>query len=345
MHDAVTLADLAGVAPGRILGDASVAVSDLTHDSRTAGPGVLFVAVRGFTADGHAFVDAAAAAGSPAVCVEDADATGGLPALVVEDTRGALGPLADLIHGHPSRHLRLVGVTGTNGKTTVTHLIESIAEAAGLTHAIVGTIGARIGGDPVAVARTTPEAADFQRLLARMVASSVDVAAVEVSSHALTLGRVAATHFTVGAFTNLSRDHLDFHGDMDAYLKAKASLFEQAASAVVWVDDPAGAVIAGALDIPVTRVGLSDGTDVTASAVEIGFGGSRFVARGRSGSAAITLPLAGRFNVANALVAAACAEALGVSWEAIADGIAAVPPIPGRFEIVPTGGDFTVVVD
>ena len=345
MGEGATLATLATVASGRVVGDSSVSVTDVTHDSRSAGPGVLFVAVRGFTVDGHRFLDAAAAAGSPAVCVEDESARGDLPAIVVEDTRRALGPIASLVHGEPSGRLRLVGVTGTNGKTTVTHIVESIAAAAGLTHAIVGTVGARIGGEAVPVARTTPEASDFQRLLARMVDAGIDVAAVEVSSHALALGRVTGSRFTVAAFTNLSRDHLDFHGDMEAYLAAKASLFDLAAAAVVWVDDPAGAAIAGDLEIPVIRVGFSDGADVTASEVEVGFDGSRFVARGPSGSAAISLPLAGRFNVANALVAAGCAEVLGVPWDAIAAGIASVPTVPGRFEIVPVEAGFTVVVD
>jgi UDP-N-acetylmuramoyl-L-alanyl-D-glutamate--2,6-diaminopimelate ligase len=345
MPEAATLRELARQASGRVVGDASTEVSDVTHDSRAAGPGVLFVAVRGFTVDGHYFIPAAAAAGSPAVCVEEEGALGELPAIVVGDTRGVLGVLAATIHGHPSEHLRLVGVTGTNGKTTVTHLVESIAAAAGLSHAIVGTVGARIGGEPVPVARTTPEASDFQRLLRRMVEAGVDVAAVEVSSHALALGRVAATRFTVAAFTNLSRDHLDFHGDMEAYLAAKASLFEQADAAVVWVDDPAGGRLADVLAIPVTRVGLGEGADVTASEVEVGFEGSRFVARGRSGSAKVTLPLPGRFNVANALVAAGCAQVLGIGWDAIAAGLAAVPSVPGRFELVPTGRDYTVVVD
>jgi len=345
MPDAVSLRDLAEAASGRVVGNPSVEVTDVTHDSRAVAPGVLFVAVRGFTADGHDFVPAVAAAGASAVCVEDETARHGLPAIVVPDTRAALGGLASAVHGHPSEKLRLVGVTGTNGKTTVTHLIESIADAAGLSHAIVGTVGARIGGDPVTVAHTTPEASDFQRLLARMVAAGVDVAAVEVSSHALALGRVASSRFAVAAFTNLSRDHLDFHGDMESYLAAKASLFNQADAAVVWVDDPAGADTADGLTIPVTRVGLGAGTDVTASGVEVGFDGSRFTARGRSGSAEITLPLAGRFNVANALVAAGCAEVLGVSWPDVAAGIAAVPQVPGRFELVTTERDFTVVVD
>jgi len=326
-------------------GDGSVAIGDVTHDSRAAGPGVLFVAVRGFTVDGHSFVPAAIAAGSPAVCVEDAAVAGATPAIVVSDTRAAIAGLAATVHGDPSTHLRLVGVTGTNGKTTVTHIVEAIASAAGLPHALVGTIEARIGDRSLPIARTTPEASDFQRLLAWMVQDGVDVAAVEVSSHALALGRVAATSFRVGAFTNLSRDHLDFHGDMESYFAAKAALFSQAKEAVIWIDDPAGARLAGSLDIPVTTVGLSDGCDISADEIEVGFPGSTFAVSGPGGGARVRLPLAGRFNVANALVAIGCAAALDIGWDSIAAGVAAVPPVPGRFELVDTGRDLTVVVD
>lgn len=328
-----------------MVGDGSVAITDVTHDSHEAGPGVLFVAVRGFSVDGHNFVDAATAAGSSAVCVENDRYAAGVSAIVVPDTRAVLGVLSAQAHGMPSTRLRLVGVTGTNGKTTVTHLLESIAAAAKIPAAIVGTVGARILGEGVQVSRTTPEAPDFQRLLARMVEAGVDLAAVEVSSHALTLGRVSGARFAVAAFTNLSRDHLDFHGDMESYFLAKASIFEQADSAVVWVDDPWGERLARTLSIPMTRVGVNQPADVTAHDVVLGFEGSRFVARGRAGDAAVTLPLAGRFNVANALVAMGCAETLGIGWADIVAGIAAVAQVPGRFELVPTGADFTVVVD
>jgi UDP-N-acetylmuramoyl-L-alanyl-D-glutamate--2,6-diaminopimelate ligase len=345
MPEPVALRDLARVVVGRVIGDDLVEVDDVTHDSRSAGPGVLFVAVRGFSTDGHDFVAAATAAGSPAVCVEDEQVAAGCPAIVVGNSREALGPLSAEVHGRPSASLRLVGVTGTNGKTTVTHFLESIAGAAGVPHAIVGTVGARILGEPVAVARTTPEASDFQRLLGRMVAAGVDVAAVEVSSHAMALGRVASSRFTVAAFTNLSRDHLDFHGDMESYFLAKSALFEQADAAVVWVDDPWGQRLAGTLSIPVVRVGSDKSADVTARDVVVGFDGSRFTATGRTGEAEMQLPLAGRFNVANALIAAGCAEALGISWDDIAAGIGSVPQVPGRFELVATGTDYTVVVD
>ena len=205
-----------------------------------------------------------------------------------------MGPLAARVHGDPSRHLRLVGVTGTNGKTTTCHLVESIAAAAGLVPAVVGTVGARIAGAEVPVGRTTPEAPDFQRLLARMVAAGVEVAAVEVSSHALALGRVAGSRFAVAAFTNLTQDHLDFHPDMEAYFQAKASLFtpDLAARAVIWVDDPYGARLAGATALPVLRVGRGDGADITAADVDSRLDGSSFRLVG-AGPAVIGAPAPG----------------------------------------------------
>lgn len=340
----VTLAALAHACGGRVVGDASVRVRDVTHDSRAAGPGVLFVAVRGQRSDGHDFVPAAVAAGSPAVCVERPEVAT-VPAVVAGDTRAALAPLAAATHGSPSEHLRLVGVTGTNGKTTVTHIIESICRAGGIPEAVAGTVGARIRGRGLAMVRTTPEATDFQRMLRRMVDAGVDVAAVEVSSHALALGRVAATRFRVGAFTNLSQDHLDFHGDMASYEAAKAGLFAQCDRAVIWVDDPAGARLAGSLRLPITTVGTGAAAALTVRGVALGFEGSEFVLDDGNTSLALRVPLAGSFNVANAAVAAGCARALGIPEDAIVAGIAAVAGVPGRFELVPNALGLTVAVD
>jgi UDP-N-acetylmuramoyl-L-alanyl-D-glutamate--2,6-diaminopimelate ligase len=342
--DAVTLEALARAGGGRVAGDARVTVGDITHDSRAAGPGVLFVAVRGQRVDGHEFVPAAIAAGSPAVCVERAEVAT-VPAVVVADTRAALAPLSAAVYGSPAEHLRLVGVTGTNGKTTVTHLIESICHAAGVPEAVAGTVGARIRGRSLPMVHTTPEAPDFQRLLRTMVDAGVDVAAVEVSSHALALGRVAATRFRVGAFTNLSQDHLDFHADMASYESAKASLFAQCERAVIWVDDPAGRRIADALDIPVTTVGTGPGAALRVDGASLGFSGSEFVLDDGRTRLTMRVPLAGSFNVANAAVAAGCARALGIADEAIVRGVAAVAGVPGRFELVPNVRGLTVAVD
>ncbi len=343
--DHPTLARLAEAAGGSVVGDGGVTIRDVTHDSRLAGPGVLFVAVRGLSVDGHRYVPDAVSAGAAAVCVET-DPPSRVPAIVVPDTRMALGPLAAEAHGHPSERLALIGVTGTNGKTTVTHLIEAMARRAGTPVAVAGTVGARIAGRPLAMAHTTPEASDFQRLLAEMVHAGVEVAAVEVSSHAMALGRVQATRFRVVAFTNLSQDHLDFHGTMEDYYRAKARLFaaDFAERAVIWADDPSGLRLAGEVGIPVTTVGASSG-DVRITDPELRFGGSSFTLVTADGSVRMQIPLAGWINIANAAIAAVCAATVGIDWDSIAAGAAAAPAVPGRFEIVETSRDCTIVVD
>lgn len=342
----MTLGALANVLDAQLIGDPATRIVDATHDSRAVTPGSIFAAVRGFSVDGHNFVEAALGSGAAAVCVEDATTVpDGAAALVVGSVRDTLGRLSSAVHGNPSGALRVVGITGTNGKTTVAHLIESIAAAAGLQQSIIGTVGARINGKPFVVERTTPEAPDFQRLLAAMVSYGVDVAAVEVSSHALTLGRVDGSSFEIGAFTNLSQDHLDFHAGMDEYFEAKRSLFDRCRTGVIWVDDPAGAVVADEAAIPIVRVGEGPDADVRGVAVAIKIDGSTFDASGPDGGARIHLRLPGRHNMSNALVAAACANTLGISWDTIADGIGRVAAIPGRFEIVPTDSEATVVVD
>jgi UDP-N-acetylmuramoyl-L-alanyl-D-glutamate--2,6-diaminopimelate ligase len=342
----VTLDLLARRTGGRVVGDPATVVVDATHDSRQARPGTLFVAVPGLTVDGHRFIAEARAAGTTAVCVERLEADDRGPALVVPNTRLALGRIASIIHGDPSASLRVVGVTGTNGKTTVTHILEAVCTHAGIRPGVVGTLGSRIGGETVPLGFTTPEASDFQRLLARMVADDVDVAAVEVSSHALALGRVEGTWFAVTAFTNLSQDHLDFHADMAEYERTKASLFsrDRCGRAVIWTDDPAGARIAASTDVPVVTVGHGP-ADVQGVDVTCGLDGSTFTVVAGGERVRVALPLLGDFNVANALVAGVCAAELGVPWDTIADGIGTVRPVPGRFEIVETRRDCTIVVD
>jgi len=344
----VTLALIADAVGGGLAGYGGISISDVTHDSRDAGRGMLFVAVPGFTVDGHDFIAKAVAAGAPAVCVQDPSAIpAGVPAVVVPDTRAVLGRIAAFVHGDPSRAMQVVGITGTNGKTTVAHLLESIVAAAGRKAGMVGTVGARIDGQLRPVKRTTPEAPDFQRLMAAMVASGVDVAPVEVSSHAMALGRADATHFAVAAFTNLSQDHLDFHDDMEDYYLAKASLFipERADRAVIWVDDPAGRRLADETGLPVTSVGLGSDATVTARDIVSTLAGSTFVIVGSNCETDARLDIAGDFNVANALVAAACAAEIGIGWDSIAAGIGSLGRIPGRYELVETGEEHTIVVD
>ena len=297
--------------PASVIGD-DVSIDDVTHDSRAVKVGDLFVAVRGLVMDGHDFVDAALAAGAAAVAVDRAaDAT--YSQLVVQDTRASLGPLAAAVHGEPSQRVAVVGITGTNGKTTVTHVIESIVAAGGGTPGVIGTVGARIAGDHIALSRTTPEASDLQRLLARMVEADVHVVAVEVSSHALALHRL-----------------FDVAG---------------AERAVVGVDDEAGRSIAATAQMPVTTVALDQAADITATDVEMTLDGSTFTVITPEGSYRASMPLPGRFNIRNALLAAAIARELRCTYETIAAGLAVVGAIPGRFETVDEGQPFGVVVD
>lgn len=335
----VTLAELATVGSGRVVGDASTLVSDVTHDSRAAGPSDLFVAIRGARRDGHDFV---ASTSAGAACVE-AVVDAPIPQLVVEDTRAAISALSARVHGDPSTAVPVIGITGTNGKTTVAHMLAAIVEAAGGMPGVIGTIGARIGADHLELARTSPEASDFQRLLRRMVEAGVSAAAVEVSSHALTFGRTAATHFAAVAFTNLTQDHLDLHGDMESYFEVKASLFSDLrVPAIVNIDDPWGRVLA-ARHGSATTVG-ADG-EYRAANVVTGLTSSRFDLVTPEGSRPVTLPLGGLFNISNALVAAACAATIGVPLDQVTEGLASVPGIPGRMEPVAVGRAAAVIVD
>jgi UDP-N-acetylmuramoyl-L-alanyl-D-glutamate--2,6-diaminopimelate ligase len=347
-RSSIPLAALADVLPAghRIHGEASVAVHDVTHDSRSAGPGILFAARPGQRSDGHAHAPAAVAAGCPAVLVErrlELD----VPQIVVPSVAQAMGPVAAAVHGFPSSELVLVGITGTNGKTTTTYLVESALRAAGHTTGLIGTVQTLIAGEPVPGLRTTPESTDLQRLLRRMRSASVDAAVMEVSSHGLALGRIAGTRFDVAAFTNLSQDHLDFHADLEDYFAAKASLFTTtyAERAVVNVDDHHGRLLLERTRLPVRTVSTRGDAHATATDVETGPTGSTFTAVLGGRAVAVRTHLPGHFNVANSLMAMAISDAIGLDLEAAAAGIAAVPGVPGRMERVEAGQAFTVLVD
>lgn len=348
MHRLAELADeVGGVLEGAA---AEVLVSDVTHDSRAVRAGSLYVAVRGFTSDGHDFVESAVAAGATAVCVDHALDIA-VPQLIVRDTRAALGPLAAAAWDYPSRRFALVGVTGTNGKTTVTHMIEAITTAAGKRTGVIGTVGARVtGGAPydgfrVPLARTTPEASDLQKLFADMAEAGAEIVLMEVSSHALSLGRVAGTDFALGAFTNLSQDHLDFHETMDAYFEAKASLFKQVPKSVILTDSEWGRRLMTGLAAESGPVAVGLETDVCATDVELYADYSTFRLQVGSETAAVRLPIAGRFNIDNALVAAGCARELEIGLVNIVEGLEALQPVPGRFEHVDSESNLDVVVD
>ncbi len=310
---------------------ASTEVSSIEFDSRRVREGSLFCCVPGAHTDGHLHAAEAVDRGATALLCEhllDLDVT--QARVAAGDLRPAMASLSSTFYGHPSRSLRMVGVTGTNGKTTVTHLVRSILDRTGVPTGVVGTLAGE---------RTTPEAPDLQRRLAEFRAEGDNAVAMEVSSHALTQHRVDAIVFDVAAFTNLSRDHLDHHGSMEEYYAAKARLFEpsRTRTAVIAVDDPWGARLASSLDGPVVvPVRGSEATDVVT-----GVGSTSFHWRGRS----IVLPLTGRFNVDNALIAATVATVLGVDEDHVVEGLALSDPVPGRMEVVAAEDPFSVIVD
>lgn len=335
------LAELIGA---EVEGDGDPIIRDATHDSRQVTPGTLFIAVKGFSADGHRFIDQAVANGAAAAVVTE-DVETSVPRLRVADARTVMGPLAAAIHGDPSRDVQVLGVTGTNGKTTVTHIVESVLSSLGRVIGLVGTIHTRIGSEEIPAVHTTPEATDFQRLLRHMADRGADTVAVEVSSHALTLRRADATWFEVVAFTNLSQDHLDFHHDMESYFQAKASLFDpsRAGRGVVWVDDPWGRRLADMTMLDVVTVGRD--ADVSVRSIEGDLSGTTIELDLGGGFRRLRIPMAGTFNVENAAVAAAVCLVAGEDEARICDGLQAVPGIAGRFERVSGDDPIAVFVD
>jgi UDP-N-acetylmuramoyl-L-alanyl-D-glutamate--2,6-diaminopimelate ligase len=329
-------------------------VSGVTHDSTAVLPGDLYVALPGSRHHGASFCGQAAKAGAVAVLTDgdgrDRAIRCGLPVFVVADPRARLGEVAAWVYGDPSTKLQLIGVTGTSGKTTTTYLIESGLRMAGHVTGLVGGVETRIADEVVPSKLTTPEATDLQAAFGVMAERKVTAAVMEVSSHALALGRVAGTSFEVAVFTNLSQDHLDFHEDMDSYFAAKARLFTSryARSAVINVDDPYGRRLANRAAIPITTYsagGLSE-SDWSAADVRCGADGSTFQVVGPGGveaDASITLP--GPFNVANALAAIVALVETGIGLSTAVAGVAACPGVPGRLERVGTDHDLTVLVD
>jgi UDP-N-acetylmuramoyl-L-alanyl-D-glutamate--2,6-diaminopimelate ligase len=309
--------------PSQVLGSPAIEVRDLAYDARAVTPGALFFAVPGERADGHDFAGAAVEAGAVAVVVER-ELELPVAQIVVPDSRAAMAPAADIFFGEPTRELEVVGVTGTSGKTTTSFLLFAILAAAGRRPGLLGTVEARVGGERRGVVRTTPEAIDLQRLFREMLDAGDRSCAMEASSHASVLHRLDRVRFAVLVFTNLSHDHLDFHGDLESYFEAKRRLFfaEPRPLAVVNVGDEYGRRLARELP---DAVGFSIDD---ASAL-----------------AGIDLKLRGRFNLENALAALHAARALGIGDDAIKRGIESVRGVPGRFESVDAGQPFHVIVD
>ena len=351
----VDLADRLGIAPAARVGPLDAAITGVTHDSAAVLPGDVYAALPGSHTHGARFADRAVAAGAVGVVTDDvgraivgAASIEGTPVFVVSSPRAELGDVASWIYGEPSKQLRVLGVTGTNGKTTTSYLLDAGLRAAGEKTGLVGTIETRIGEWVAPSSRTTPEAPDLQALLAVMVERGVSSVAMEVSSHALALRRVDGTAFEVVAFSNLSQDHLDFHADLDDYFNAKARLFTPrfARTGVVNVDDEHGRRLLDVAEIPLTAVSATTRdaqwwvTDVATVR-----GRTDFVVHGPDVVTAISIGLPGSFNIANALLAFVTLVVAGVEPEAAARGIADVSVVPGRMEAVSASQLFTALVD
>jgi UDP-N-acetylmuramoyl-L-alanyl-D-glutamate--2,6-diaminopimelate ligase len=324
-------------------GAPEVEVSGLSYSSASVSPGTLFFCVPGFKADGHDFAADAVARGAVALVCERPLGLG-VPEVVVDDVRAAMGPAAARFHGDPTAQLLVVGITGTNGKTTTAFLLRDVLEAAGIQTGLLGTVKQVVGGVEEPVRHTTPEAIDVQATFRRMVDGGDAACAMEVSSHALELGRAAGIHFACRVFTNLTQDHLDFHDDMEAYFLAKRRLFAGPGPAIVNADDEYGRRLADELDGPTTYA-LDAPADYRARDVRFDRTGARFTADTPDGPLELKTRLPGLFNVANALAALATARTLGVDAEACRAALADAGRVPGRLEPIEAGQRFGVFVD
>jgi UDP-N-acetylmuramoyl-L-alanyl-D-glutamate--2,6-diaminopimelate ligase len=324
-------------------GAPEVPVTGLAYASKSVSSGTLFFCVPGFTSDGHDYApDAVELGASALVCQRPLNL--GVPEVVVPDVRAAMGPIASKFHGYPTSTLRVVGITGTNGKTTTAFLVREILEAAGLHSGLLGTVRQVVGGVEEPVERTTPEAIDLQATFRRMIDAGDEASVMEVSSHALELGRVAGISFACRVFTNLTQDHLDFHNTMEDYYAAKRLLFAEPGASVISVDDPYGRRLAD--EVGGVTFGIeSPDADIRAREVRFDVSGASFTAETPEGPLELTTRMPGLFNVQNALAAVGAALALGVAPEVIRSALKIAARVPGRFEPVEEGQDFGVLVD
>ena len=321
-------------------------ISGICYDTRQLQPGCLFVALPGYKTDGHRFIREALEKGAAAVLCQRAPGEPG-PWLVAEDSRAALAAVSANWFGHPAEELTVLGVTGTNGKTTTTYLLKAMLEgAAGARVGLIGTNQNLIGEEILPAHRTTPESWEVQRLLREMVDAGCTHVVMEVSSHALALHRVDGIHFAAGIFTNLTRDHLDFHGTMEAYREAKGLLFRQCGRAVLNLDDEAGRYYAGHVPCPaVTYSENKDEADLTAKNIRLFPGRVEFEAVTRGDIRRVKLPIPGGFTIYNALGVIACGLALGLPLGPAAAALEKARGVKGRVEVVPVPAGFTVIID
>jgi UDP-N-acetylmuramoyl-L-alanyl-D-glutamate--2,6-diaminopimelate ligase len=336
-----------------IEGNPSTDIRSIEYDSRKAGPGTLFLAIRGHKTDGNVFIPEVMKRGAAAILTDQPAVTaavGGAAAVVtVPDARKAMALVADRFYGSPQESLIMTGITGTNGKTTTSYLVRSIFETAGIGCGLIGTIRHLVGGETIDSLNTTPEAPDIHSFLARMAAAGQGACVMEVSSHALTLSRIHGIRYRAAAFTNLTRDHLDFHGDLMSYLDAKSILFSELSgdsTAVINGDDPsADHIKLVSRGGRVITFGFDSGNDMHPVSLELQANGSRAEVATPWGPLEVTLSLPGRFNVMNAMTAAGIALACGIPREMVTRGLTALRAVDGRFQTVEAGQDFSVIVD
>lgn len=322
-------------------------ITGIAYDSRNVLPGNVFVCIKGFETDGHKYAKTACENGAAVIVAED-DIEADVPVWYVENSRKTVAELACIYYDNPSEKFKLIGVTGTNGKTTITYLIKSILEASGMMTGVIGT-NQNIIGDKVLVTQsttpTTPNALELQQLFNEMAESDAECVVMEVSSHALDLDRVHGCHFDVGVFTNLTRDHLDFHKTMENYRKAKAKLFDISDKGVVNFDDEAGKKITVEKDCDILKVGLSDGCDLRAENISITSSSADFDAVYNGKTYPVHIAIPGKFSVYNAVCAMGAALQLGIDMDTIIKGLENASGVTGRVEVVPTDTDYTVIID
>lgn len=328
----------------RIIGE-DVKIASLQYNSRKVGKNDVFFCIVGTFADGHIYAAQAVEAGAAALVVER-ELPLPVPQVIVPNTRIAMAEMAAAFYGYPARGMRIVGATGTNGKTSTTYMLKAIAEQLGWKVGLIGTIRNLIGERIIDTERTTPESVDLQRILREMKDAGVDLVVMEASSHSLDQRRVHGIEFETAIFTNLTQDHLDYHKTFENYLAAKMIIFKQARRAVINRDDPQAETIVNALTVPCTTFGIREAADVSASEIDITTRGVQFDLHSPLGNTRLYVPIPGLFSVFNALGAAAAAMQLGIPLSAIKNGIETMGSVSGRLEPLPTGGrDFTVLLD
>ena len=338
-----------GVDTMEVNGDIGIEVSSIAYDSRNVGHESLFVAVKGFSVDGNDFIGDAIGKGAAAVVTDRPETRADVPIVLVRDARKAMAVIADRFYSAPQSSMVMTAVTGTNGKTTTAYMVKSVFDEGGMDCGLIGTIRHLVGGEEITSVNTTPESMDIHRYLARMVEAGQSACIMEASSHALALNRVYGIMFRAAAFTNITRDHLDFHGDFNSYLEAKGRLFSDLpgdATAVVNLDDPhAGYIIGVSRGRNIMTYGFDSGCDIHPVSSVMSPVGTECVIETPAGKAEFVLPIPGKFNVSNAMAAIGIGLACGCPLGTVARGLGSMEPVRGRYERIDEGQPFTVIVD